>query len=99
MRNQDAKPKYKSVKRQEQISTISGYVTLVIMSIIWLYPVLWIILSAFRTERNDQGQLIGIVVSNYFPRAIGFDNFVNLFNNFHTFIIKFVYYNLIKLKS
>ncbi len=82
MRNVDAKPKkFKSVKRQELISTISGYATLVIMSIIWMYPVLWIVLSAFRTEYNDQGQLIGIVVSNYFPKGVGFDNFVNLFNN------------------
>ncbi len=72
-------PKFKSVKKAERRSTIIGYITLVVMSIIWLYPIVWIILNAFRTEFNDQGQLIGIVVSNYIPKAFGFNNFVNLY--------------------
>ena len=73
-------PKFQSVKKTERRSTIIGYITLAVMSIIWLYPIVWIILNAFRTEFNDQGQLIGIVVSNYIPKAFGFDNFTNLFN-------------------
>jgi len=72
-------PKSKSMKKTERTSTITGYITLIIMSVIWMYPIVWIILNAFRTERNNQGDLVGIVVSNYFPKAIGFDNFIKLF--------------------
>ena len=71
--------KYKSVKRANLISTILSYVLLVVLSIIWLYPILWIVLQAFRTEYNDQGQLIGTVVSHYFPKQYGLENFIKLF--------------------
>jgi arabinogalactan oligomer/maltooligosaccharide transport system permease protein len=69
-----------SNKVKRGISTIISYLTLVVMSIVWIYPILWIILSAFRTEYNDLGQLRGIVVSHYFPKQMGLDNFELLFN-------------------
>jgi arabinogalactan oligomer/maltooligosaccharide transport system permease protein len=69
-----------SNKVKRGISTIISYLTLVVMSIVWIYPILWIILSAFRTEYNDLGQLRGIVVSHYFPKQIGLENFNLLFN-------------------
>lgn len=70
-----------SNKAKRGISTILGYLTLVVMSVVWIYPILWIILSAFRNEYNDLGQLRGIVVSHYFPKQIGLENFNLLFNN------------------
>lgn len=73
-------PKFKSVKKTELISKILSYALLVVLAIIWMYPILWIILNAFRTEYNTSGQLIGIVVSHYFPYQVGFDNFIKLFN-------------------
>jgi arabinogalactan oligomer / maltooligosaccharide transport system permease protein len=71
--------KYASVKVTRRISTITSYLILAILVVIWLYPILWIVLNAFRTEYNNQGQLIGIVVSHYFPKQLGFENFVRLF--------------------
>lgn len=68
-----------SLKRQRTITAILAYTFLILLAIVWLYPILWIILNAFRTERNDLGELIGTVVSNYWPRSVGFDNFVFLF--------------------
>ena len=76
---QDQREKTASYKAQKTIGLIFSYILLVVLSIIWLYPILWIILNAFRTEVNDQGDLIGVVVSNYFPKKIGFDNFKTLF--------------------
>ncbi|MDD5292745.1 MAG: sugar ABC transporter permease [Candidatus Izemoplasmatales bacterium] len=73
--------KYKSVKAAERSSTIFSHITLAVLSIIWLYPIVWIILNAFRAEYNDQSQLIGIVVSNYIPKRLGLENFTNLFTN------------------
>jgi arabinogalactan oligomer/maltooligosaccharide transport system permease protein len=69
-----------SNKAKRGISTILGYLTLIVMSIVWIYPILWIVLSAFRNEYNDLGQLRGIVVSHYFPKQIGLENFNLLFN-------------------
>ena len=63
------------------LSRTFSYLGLVFLSLIWIIPILWIVLSAFRTEVNSDGDLIGIVVSNYFPTKLGFDNFVNLFTN------------------
>lgn len=73
------KPEFKSAKTRNLISTILGYATLAVMTVIWVYPILWIVLSAFRNEYNDLGQLRGIVVSHYFPKQLGFENFRLLF--------------------
>jgi arabinogalactan oligomer/maltooligosaccharide transport system permease protein len=70
---------FKSAKTTQNILTTISYFFLAILTVIWLYPILWIILNALRTERNDLGQLVGIVVSNYWPRAFGLDNYVRLF--------------------
>ena len=67
------------MRRNRIILNTVTYVLLTIMAVIWLYPIVWIFLNAFRCEYNDQGQLIGTVVSHYFPEGVGFDNFVNLF--------------------
>lgn len=79
MKKTDKPIKYKSMKASENLSTVLSYIGLIGLSVIWLYPIVWIVLNAFRTEYNDQNQLIGIVVSHYFPKSFGFDNFVNLF--------------------
>ncbi|HNX15926.1 MAG TPA: sugar ABC transporter permease [Bacilli bacterium] len=63
------------------LSRTLSYLGLVMLSLVWIIPILWIVLSAFRTETNVDGDLIGIVVSNYFPTKLGFDNFINLFTN------------------
>jgi len=84
MDNTYSMKKHRSLKSSEIASTTFGYVILVLLAIIWIIPILWIILSAFRTDLNDDGELIGIVVTNFFPHRIGFDNFVNLFqSNFY----------------
>lgn len=72
--------KRKSSQRTNQIiSKTFTYFVLILMSLIWIIPILWIVLSAFRNEYNSDGQLIGIVVSNYFPKQVGWENFKNLF--------------------
>lgn len=71
--------KYKSLKTAKLVSTIFAYIMLVILSVIWLYPILWIVLNAFRVEYNAAGIQVGIVVSHYFPKDVGFLNFVRLF--------------------
>ena len=60
------------MRRNRIIVNALVYVILVLLSVIWLYPILWIILSAFREEYNSSGGYIGTVVSHYWPQGFGF---------------------------
>jgi arabinogalactan oligomer/maltooligosaccharide transport system permease protein len=71
----------RSQRTIEAASLTAVYAVLIILALMWLYPILWIVLNAFRVEYNDQGDLIGIVVSHYFPQSLGFENFKRLFTN------------------
>jgi arabinogalactan oligomer/maltooligosaccharide transport system permease protein len=72
---------YGSQKISATVSLATTHVVLIILALMWLYPILWIVLNAFRVEYNDQGDLIGIVVSHYFPKGVGFENFKRLFSS------------------
>lgn len=77
-----AKPKrLGSIRRSNILTSIFGHLLLVVLAIIWLYPIVWIVLQSFRVELNDQNQIIGTTVSHYFPKSFGLDNYINLFNN------------------
>ncbi|MCL2276992.1 MAG: ABC transporter permease subunit [Treponema sp.] len=71
--------KVHSIKAGRAVSLTFAHIALIILAVIWLYPTLWVALSAFRVEYNDQGDLIGIVVSHYFPKSFGLENFRRLF--------------------
>jgi len=71
----------RSIRKSEFVSVTIVHVVLVILAIIWLYPILWVVLNAFRVEYTDRGDLIGIVVSHYFPKSFGIENFKRLFSN------------------
>ena len=72
--------KLKSVKASNRTGTIFSYILLTLLVIVWMYPILWIILNAFRVEYNA-GQLVGIVSRYYWPKSFGLENFVRLFND------------------
>lgn len=71
--------KYKSQSKSQKTSLGLTYLILIILSIIWLVPLLWIVLSAFRCEYQADGTFIGTVTSNFFPKAYGLKNFKDLF--------------------
>lgn len=52
----------------------TGYIVLVILSVIWLFPVVWIVLTALREEQ-------GFYVGYFFPKNLTLNNFVELFGN------------------
>lgn len=61
------------MRRNRIIVNIVVYVILVLLCVIWLYPILWIILSAFRSQYNGD-HFVGGIVSNYFPKGLGFES-------------------------
>ena len=70
------KKKYRSQRGAEITSLVLSYVVLSILAIVWIIPILWIILTAFRGGL-DNGH--GIVSSDYFPSSFGIDAFKELF--------------------
>ncbi|MDR1802897.1 MAG: hypothetical protein LBQ94_04765, partial [Treponema sp.] len=70
-----------SIKKNEFASLTLVHAVLIVLAVIWLYPILWVILNAFRVEYTDRGDLVGIVVSYYFPKSYGIENFKRLFSN------------------
>lgn len=54
--------------------TNPGYIVLTVLGAIWLFPIVWIVLTAFRAEQ-------GYYVGYFIPHGFTFDNFINLFNN------------------
>lgn len=49
-----------------------GYIVLVVLSVIWLFPVLWIVLTSFRGEG-------GYYVGYFIPKTFTLDNYRKLF--------------------
>ena len=70
--------KYKSQSTNRRIALGVTYAILIVAAVVWLIPLLWIFLSAFRCEYLD-GTFVGRVTSNFFPKAVGFENFKLLF--------------------
>ena len=75
----NAKKKFSSQSRNRRVSLGVTYALLIILGIIWLIPLVWIVLSAFRCEFKPDGTFIGTVTGNFIPHAVGLKNFKDLF--------------------
>lgn len=67
-----AKKKHLNTKTSRRISNTAVYIVLVLMSLIWLFPLFGLLLESFRVETAMQ-------VSYLWPKKLGFDNYVYLF--------------------
>lgn len=70
---------FSSQRTNDIVSKTFSYFGLIMLSLVWIIPILWIVLSAFGVTYNSDGSVDGIVSSNYFPERLGWDNFINLF--------------------
>lgn len=52
----------------------TGYIVLVTLSVIWLFPILWIVLTSLREEQ-------GFYVGYFIPKGFTLQNFVAIFSN------------------
>lgn len=59
-------------KRRLQLGLV--YTTLIILSIFWLFPIVWVVLTSFRGEGTAY-------VSYFMPKTFTFDNYIKLFTN------------------
>lgn len=64
-----------SLKRRRIISNVVIYILLVVMSIVWLLPILWLVLQSFNCEIGAAG------MARMIPKEWGFLNYIDLFSN------------------
>lgn len=63
-----------SVSARRKIQNTVVHIVLAILSVIWLFPIFWIILVSFKKEK-------GVQMSSIFPKSFTFDNYKKLFTD------------------
>ena len=69
-----AAAKYKSAKTKRFVNNIIVHVSLAILAFIWVFPIIWVVLTSFRAEK-------GSYVSTFLPRSYTLDNYIKLFTD------------------
>ena len=67
-----ADKKHMNMSTKRRIGNIVSYVTLVLISIVWILPFIFLLLKSFDVENTG-------VTSNVIPKAFGFDNYIYLY--------------------
>ena len=70
--------KHMGLKAKERVSNTIIYAILIVMSIVWLIPFVFLVFESFRVESTYQ---VGYVI----PKQFGFDNYINLFTKTYIF--------------
>ena len=63
-----------SMKRNRMIADTTVHIILTILSIIWLFPVLWIVMESFNTKK-------GAYSKSFLPEGLTLDNYIKLFTD------------------
>ena len=66
--------KIHSAKKRRFINNTIVHVILGILAVIWVFPIVWVILTSFRAEK-------GSYVSTFFPQSFTLDNYTKLFTD------------------
>ena len=65
---------YKSAKAIRRRNNVLVHSLLAVLAAIWVFPVLWVIMTSFRAEK-------GSYVSTFFPKSLTLDNYIKLFTD------------------
>lgn len=69
-----AAPKYKSAKTKRFVNNTIVHVSLAILAFIWVFPIIWVVLTSFRAEKSSY-------VSTFLPQSYTLDNYIKLFTD------------------
>lgn len=69
-----AAPKFKSAKTKRFVNNTIVHVSLAILAFIWVFPIIWVVLTSFRAEK-------GAYVSTFLPQSYTLDNYIKLFTD------------------
>lgn len=62
------------MRRKSKVGNLFAYLTLVIISVVWVFPIVWIVLTSFRAEK-------GSFTSYFIPQNFTLDNYTSLLTN------------------
>ena len=60
-----------SIKRRRRISNTLAYIVLIVLSVVWVFPIFWVVLISFRGES-------GSFTDYFIPKSFTLDNYINL---------------------
>lgn len=63
-----------SHKTSKKIKNVAIHCLLAVLAFIWVFPILWVILTSFRAEK-------GSYVSTFLPQSYTLDNYIKLFTD------------------
>ena len=66
--------RYKSAKATRRRTNILVHTLLAVLAAVWVFPVLWVIMTSFRGEK-------GSYVSTFFPQTFTLENYTRLFTD------------------
>ena len=69
-----AAAKFKSAKTKRFVNNTIVHVSLAILAFIWVFPIIWVVLTSFRAEK-------GSYVSTFLPQSYTLDNYIKLFTD------------------
>lgn len=69
-----AAQKMHSAKKKRMINNVIVHVSLAVLAAIWVFTIVWVILTSFRAEK-------GSYVSTFFPKEFTLDNYIRLFTD------------------
>lgn len=68
----------KSINVKRNTNNFLSHILLVILSLVWLFPVFWVVMTSFRGER-------GSYAPYFWPKTFTFDNYIKLFTETEQF--------------
>ena len=68
------KNRHRSVRARRRRNNILVHIVLAVLAAVWVFPVLWVIMTSFRGEK-------GSYVSTFFPQSFTLDNYTRLFTD------------------
>ncbi|MEG1458218.1 MAG: sugar ABC transporter permease [Acetivibrio sp.] len=63
-----------SMKTKQFVSNSIVHAVLAVLSVIWVFPIAWVLLTSFRAEK-------GSYMKTFFPQSFTLDNYTRLFTN------------------
>ena len=66
--------KYRSATTQRKVTNILVHLFLVVLSLIWIFPIFWVVLLSFRVQK-------GQYITSFLPSQLTLDNYVKLFTD------------------
>ena len=61
----------RSMSKHKRMKDIASYAALIVLSVIWLIPIFWVVMTSFREEP-------GSYTSYFFPKSLTMNNYVKL---------------------